>query len=575
MLSDALAHSMRERFSSDSLDQLCNTLEEHLKSHSGLHVELYEAMVNYVYQLRDGAIQTSEDTNSLFREAIALLREEEAPVQGKSLDDRTVQLLERFDLEASGGFDASEAGEVPDVQSLSVPNSESLQTQNTLHRLFASLAMIERHSGVEHSSASLETAFSRHRRLLGALVPIPQPSHSVSLASLEETLSLRPTQADAVTKLVADGTVHPSYIPNLASLLAELASTLSAFAPNEMKISREHTELQLQFSLSVNQSILSGLRTSAINRGFLHADAPLRDGSETHYLLLSESTQASDHLIHQSVLLDVFQSYCATVAIETSEESTQLLVTLPADARSEQVTVFKLAGSLYAVPTDAITDIDYEVTQSDVSFESFLKTDQGSFRVASIYKSSSEQEACLLIDEGGVRVALWVDQIEPPGQLIVLDRFTPQTHFGGGVRLHDRRLVVLLSAADLEGISKSTPKPQPSTSPRLLVLGHVPLAQSLSEDFSQFSYATDRMNAIAAFQERRPHAILTTQSEITTYAHLITTAKRLDVPVIVQRSANHDEIDEELAAEFITIATLTDLATAVQNLTVQSGKPVP
>lgn len=571
MLLDSLANCIRERISRESLDTLHDALEDRLKSVEDPYVELIEALANYVYQLRDGAIQASDDTTSLFREALALLGQDDQAIQSPSRSDQTASLLERIDLEASGGFDALEAGEVPDVERMIESNSETFRIQNTLHRLQASLKTLERHAQVTRSTASAVPIFSHHRRLLDSLAPNPQRTQSVSLASLEEMLTLQLGESDTEINMVAEGAVQPSYIPALAALIAQLTATLSDKDIKEIKISHVQDELEIQLTCTVNDSGISSLRTSAINRGFLHAEAALRDGVEMQYLMLAESIQADERLIQSSALLDHLQALCASVAVESSTETTLVSVTLPSDVKSEQVTVFRKDGALYAISTDAIIDVDYATNYEEVSFGSSLENEFGSFRVVKLNHTEGTHEACLLINDGGVRVALFVDHMEPPGQFIVRDSLTSNTHYGGGVRLEDRRFVVLLSAIDLDDARELSLDSQPSTNRRLLVLGRVPHASRLSRKTYRVSHAAGELDATAEMQEQLPHAVLVEQHELNAYGHLLTKAKRLGIPVIVQKSANQEAAADSLNSNFETVTTLTDLETRLQKLDVQQG----
>ena len=256
-----------------------------------------------------------------------------------------------------------------------------------------------------------------------------------------------------------------------------------------------------------------------------------------------------------------------------STESTLVSVTLPANVKSEQVTVFKKDGALYAISTDAITDIDYATNDEEVSFGSSLKNEYGSFRVVKLNQAHGNHEACLFIDDGGVRVALFVDQIEPPGQFLVLDSLASNNHYGGGVRLVDRRFVVLLSAIDLDDVRQLSLNPQPSTNRRLLVLGRVSLASRVSRKTYRVSYASGELDATAEMQEQLPHAVLVEQHELAAYGHLLTRAKRLGIPVIVQKSANQEAATDGLSTEFKTIRTSLDLESQLQKLDVQQDKP--
>lgn len=574
-LLESLANCIRERISKDSLNTLNDALEDGSKSIDETHVELLEALANYVYQLRSGAIDVSDNTASLFREALTLLGEDASARQGTSSADQTAGLLERIDLEASGGFDALEAGEVPQADRLTDTKSETLRIQNALHRLHASLETLERSTQLARSNASFESLFLRHRRLLDSLTPRPQQTQSVPLTSLEELLTLQLGVSETAINMVAEGSVHPSYVATLVALIAQLITTLSKNPIREIGIVREQDSLDIELTCTVSDAGMSSFHASAIHRGFLHRDAPLHDGDELQYVLLPESIQGTEHLIQSSTLLDRLQALCARVVVTPSAETTRVSVSLPADVKTEQVTVFKQDDALYAISTDAINDVDYAINIADVSFQSSLENEYGSFRVVRLNHTNEDYEACLFIDDGGDRVALFVDQLEPPGQLTVLDPLTPKTHLGGGVRLLDRRLVVLLSPVDLDDVRQSSRDPLLSTTCRVLVLGRVPLATQLHRDAYRVSYAEGELDATAAMQEQLPHAILVHEHELTVYGRLLEKANRSNVPVMVKKSENQKEAADRSNTEFKTVTTLTELENQLQKLTVPQAKLQP
>ncbi|MCY4130468.1 MAG: hypothetical protein OXG15_14635 [Gammaproteobacteria bacterium] len=572
LLLDALAHCARERFSKDALARLCDALETGLKSNDDPRIELFEALTNYAYQLRDGAIQATVDTTSLFHEAQTLLGEESSSRQSTSFDDQVANLLERIDLAASGGFDALEAGEVPEFDRLVESTSESLRIQNTLHRINASLNAIERHAQSSRSaSPSLAAIYSRHRRLVNALAPPPLSDQVIPLTALEEMLSLQLTDTNADLNVDREGLVHPTYIPILSSLISHLAHSLSANKIRDIQISHRQDVIVIQLTLLVRYSSESDLRANAIEQGFLSADAPLHDGDELQYLLLPKTSQSNEQLIQSSALFDALQSLCAKIVVESMGATISVSTTLPANVKLEEVTTFTLNGAPYAILTESVKNIDYTVRAHDLESQSSQNIEHGSYRVIRLDQSNGKEEVCLQIDDGRNRIALFIDRIEPPGQLSVLDASVTSTHIGGSVRLLDRRLVVLISPDELDDPLSSILEPPSSASPLLLVLGTATFVSQLSPHDYQVSYAEGELDATAAFQEQRPKAIVVDQRELAKYDRLLTTATAMSVPVIVRDSGNQDVKSDRSFSEFNTVKSLTELEAQLQGFATEKG----
>ena len=576
LLLDALAHCAQERFSKDSLDHLAIALEEGLKSSENPRIELFEALTNYVYQLRDGAIQATADTTSLFHEAQTLLGEAGSPRQSTSIDDQVANLLERIDLAASGGFDALEAGEIPEFDRLVESSSESIRIQNTLHRIHATLNAIERHTRSSRSSSpSLASIFSRHRRLLGSLVPPSLSNRVMPLAALEETLSLQLAETSGDLTVEGGGFVHPSYMPILTSLISQFTKSVSAKKIGDIRVSRQQEAIEIQLSLLLNDSPISEFRESAIEQGFLNTDAPVHDGDELQYLLLPRTSQANEQLFQSSALLDDLQSLCANVAVEPTGETITVTTTLPADVKLEEVTTFTLNGALYAILTESVKNADYTARADEVETHSSFEKEHGSYRVIKRNQSNSNEEVCLKIDDGANGFELFIDRMEPPGQLPVLDSSITNTHVGGGVRLLDRRLAVLLSPDELDDPLPSDFEAKSITTPRLLVLGAVPLISQLSPHDYQVSYAEGELDAIAAFQEQRPNAIVVEQQTRRTYNRLLATAEGMNIPVIVRDAEKRDFEFNSSYSEFKTIKTLTELEDQLQDRALKNDREDP
>lgn len=572
LLLDALAQCERERFSKDTLDRLCRALEEGLKLSDDPRIELFEALTNYVYQLRDGAIEATPDTASLFHEARVLLGEDGSTPQRVSFHDQVASLLERIDLAASGGFDALEAGEVSEFDRLIESTSDALRIQNTLHRIHAALNAIERHTQLTRSdNPSLVAIFSRLRRLLGSLAAPALSSQAIPLATLEEMLSVQLAETTVDLRVDGEGFVHPTYIPILSSLISQLAHSLSANKISDIRISHRQEVIEIQLTLLVRDLSTSDLLTYAIEQGFLSADAPIHDGDELQYLLLPRTAHANEQLIQSSSLFDDLQSLCAQVNVKSMGDTITVTTTLPANVRLEEVTTFKLHGALYAILTESVKNVDYTARVDEIDSRSSFNTEDDSYRVISRNQSKSKEEVCLHIDDGVKRIALYVDQMEPPGQFPVLHSSLTNAHIGGGVRLFDRRLVVLLSPDELDDPSLSDFEPPSSTAPRLLVLGTVPLISLLSVPDYQVSYAKGELDATAAFQEQRPSAILVEQQKLAAYRRLLADAKGLNVHILVQDALKQALESNSSHSEFQTIKTLSELEAQLQGLAAEKG----
>ncbi len=567
LLLDSLARCVEERFAIEALDGLCDALERALSSGAGTYTELLEALANYGHQLHAGAIQLTDETTALFREAQAILSEDGTSRQGISIDDRATRLLERIDLEASGGFDAFEAGEVAAVDGSVDPNDELLQLQNLIHRLHASLDTAERYVSLSGISKQLADVLSRHRQLLDSLTATPPGSQVVPLVNVEEMLGLQLGGTDVNVNVEGEGSVHATYVPILTSLVTQLTASFDAKTNRTVSLKPNQDTIEIELILERDQTSLTGLRANAIERDFLSVHAPLSDGDDLQYVLLPNACEADERLVQSSALLDHFNVLGANVAIDSREKTIRVCAALPANVRLESVTVFQIDGATYAILTNSVNDIDYSRTADDATFKQTTESSSKTFHVKGLDPSRTSHEVSLLVQDGEGSGALFVDQIESPGQLVVGDTFDATIHVGGSVSLLDRRLVVLISRDDLDESRAPSRNAEPVAMLRLLALGDVTFASQVNRLVSQVSFADGDMVAMAALQEQRPHAIFIDDRDLAMYANVLSRAQLLHVPLIVRTSRELSATVDHLGFEYVSITTLTELESKLLSLT--------
>ncbi len=572
LLLDCLARCVEEHFAIDALGELCDTLERALNLGAVTNTELVEALANYGHQLHAGAIQLTEETTALFREAQAILSEDGMSRQGVSIEDRATRLLERIDLEASGGFDAFEAGEVAAVDGSVDPNYELLQLRNLIHRLHASLDTVERYVSTSAVGKPSADVLSRHRQLLDSLTTTPPGSQVVPLMTVEEMLSLQLGGTRVNVNVDGESTVHPTYAPILTSLVTHLTASFDATTNRTVTIKPNQDVIEIELTLEMDQAGLAGLRAKAIERDFLSVHAPLHDADELQYVLLPDTCEAGERLVQTSALFDYLNALGADVAIDSPDKTIRVRTELPAKVRLESVTVFQIDGAKYAILTNSINDIDYTRSVNDTTFKQSIESGSRILHVKGLGPSKTNHEACLLIKDDDGSGALFVDQIESPGQLVVGDTFDVTIHVGGSVRLLDRRLVVLLSLDDLDESRPPSGGAEPDAMLRLLALGDATFASQVSRHVSQVSFADGDLVAMAALQEQKPHAIYLEYRDLSTYTNVLSRAQQLHVHLIVRTCGELSATVDHRDLEYESITTLTELESKLLSLTTDEDK---
>ena len=572
-LLDHLSSCISNDFAPKSLALLCEALDVASKSVDGARIELVYALANFAHQLRDGAVEATEETSQLFTEAKELLGQHQTlePRHARVFENRIAHLLDCIDIEASGGFDEDEAGEF----TVDGPNPDpSLRRQvirNALTRLRATVETLQRNVPSGQSVHDLLAVTNRQSTLLDGLEFELRTNQAVPRTALAEIIGIE-FSGTQLTPTIADNvTLHPSMLDLMTSLTRQLGASVGIGKVGELTFENRGDNFSIQLYLEDLEFNSSDLRLAAVNHGFLQEHTPLRDEDLLQFALLPPTARDAPPIRDISPLLSLLHAVCADVAIETHDGNTRMVLSIASNARLENVTVFSVDGELYGILTEGIAVIKPVPKFNAESVEPTVEHDGHAFRVVTIGSSTRRDGPCILLNETQNHVALMMDDLEPQGQVIRFDDDDAKSLLGGSTQLLDGRIVVIVSSRDEYELERYVALSTVTLLQRLLVLGEPIFAKSLNKRHVQVVSVSSEFAAMREIQEHQPHAILMEMRQVAEYAKLLSFASAKRIAVLTHASAEETALAMPINSQVKVMKTPSELNAALQALTHRGG----
>ena len=283
-------------------------------------------------------------------------------------------------------------------------------------------ATVESTERVLHSlteATSFKHVLSQQQSLLTELGHLATDSHTVSLAHVEEIWAVRQHGTEINVQVDGRGAIHPTYAQVLADLVGQLVAAVSLDRSKHIAIRQMPEAIELRLCLDTSVGDFHDLRNRAVAAGFLSQDAPQLDTYDGQLTLLPITDDANKPLLSDVSLLATLQSLGAEVTGEPTEGTNSLVVRLPVNAKLENITVFRFGNELYGVWTSAVIDIDFSLLDQASFRESTIEHDENTFHVIEFGQSSSKPTACVYLEGADKPLALFVDTVESPGDLLI------------------------------------------------------------------------------------------------------------------------------------------------------------
>lgn len=516
---------------------------------------LFRSFANYVHQLHDGVIDPSTSTKPIFVEFAELLRAGETRELPMRFEQRLADLDERIDIEASGGFDAAEAGELGTFSPVTATEGQRNGAYRAGMRLRASLDSLQR---LHADGPAFAHVLATQSELLAALLEELPAEPMTPLQTFAEQLALLLGQSKWAVSMPDDGSINASIADEIASLAVEIALALGSERNGSVSMRASDAELRIEFSSDAMAFTPETLRRSAIERELLTVRAQLSDSEALQFALLPDSEFDADSLMAQSMLFASLEYLGAQLTIEKEDEFARFVLCVPQSNRLTSVAVFETNNASYAVLTSDVKSCEPRLADAEAN-ESF---DDSRYPVAFRNAVKDGEGYCVTLQDAHGEVQWHVNATEVEGLALVGTCDTPSVLLGGCTRLLDRRVVTLLTVADVRSPIFDAVAINGSTNPRLLAFTGCELPTQLRRQDVVVDWVNNETEAIAEMQECQPHVALLNKTHLKRAARFLLEARKREVHALVETSVGDQEPSE--SAELKTVQTSRELLTELR-----------
>lgn len=566
-LLSAILECVEKGFTDKSVSHLQSRVDTASQSKEAPFPELIDALMNFMYQLQAGAVKVTASAIGLIQETHGLLQQAHAASASSLPSDLIDNLLERLDLEASGGFDEGEAGELPASARSTTVSQGTLSSANILHRLDATLATAERHLFNIPSRVPLSEILALQRQLLGQLTSRLSNERMLSASDLEGGLKayLGTESPDIAVHEAAAFDLSIGKL--LVDCLTEFTKSLANCNASSVHLRTHEDSTIATFTIDLLTNPAIQLRQQTIKQGYLNPCANIPDPDLLQFLSLALDDEPTTSVTSKSLLHRLLYALKANAIFESKENAkVQITLTIPTRTQVAEIQVLQIDGDLYGIPASSLEDFDSSPNLDDIRTNNTLTRNGQTFQALDIRERHSNQPTVAYINCGDERIGLLIDQIQTKGEL-VSSHVDPINHYVGGcVRLVDGRLVVLLDPDVLE-VLKTNEQLLTDTKIRLCVVGEPTLANQLSRREYRIEACEYEFEACAAVQEQRPHALLLNIANSANFSTLQALSQRNSIPLLIQSDKTDFKKEMKETNVYVrSVTTLVELDDALQEI---------
>ncbi|HET7268710.1 MAG TPA: Hpt domain-containing protein [Oleiagrimonas sp.] len=316
-------------------------------------------------------------------------------------------------------------------------------------------------------------------------------------------------------------------------------------------VSRDATEVVIRVTDDGAGMDREAIRTKAIDRGMLHADAPLSDSDlfgfvlETGFSTAGEVTQLAGRGVGMDVVANEIKQMGGTIAIASERgKGTTFTLRLPFTLAVTQAVLVKVGESVFAVPMTSVQgvarikpgDDDRQTSGDDAGSFVYAGEEYGIHDLASLlgvsggHLDDDAQQPLLLARSGDLRAAVRIDAVIGSREIVVKP-VGPQISsvpgiFGATIMGDGSVLLILdlaplvrhglarVTAADEAADSSSvTAAPTETRSPTVMVVDDsITMRKVTGRILERHEYdvmtAKDGMDAVEKLQDRVPDLML-------------------------------------------------------------------
>ena len=541
-VSKAVSACVEHDLSEQSLRQLQLVLEQTSEFEQPLVGELVHALENLTLQYLNGSIELSSELPVLMTDAADSMLQlndthgELSSEQSQELSD----LIERIDIEASGGFEFDDDQEfLADSGASTIPSDQGDLANPALIHLSAladSLSFHAERSG--EASSNLTQLVLRQQELLRDVWQ-RQERASTPLSLLKTGFSNDSNLTFELSESTTHCVVHQTLVEKLRNLLDIISNLLiesSLQIDVLVGLQKEMLRIDMNFSglmLSVNH-----IRRSAQEAIGANSVQTLNNHEVLQYSLAVVTDSLTDD--KTQLFMDWIQRMHAALRVELHSDSMGLVIELPQATKAEEITIFEVAENRYGLRSNQVTEVVNQPELDPSTFEQAVRYQDQIYDVVRLGRAAqtdTKLERVILI-EGVKKLAIPIDSEPSLGELIV--NITHQSNYPttGYVELWDGRGCVLIDADEFNQDTVTSRSYVSQERTRLYATPNVPHMAWLNSPLFELTQVKDLLALQSRCQEQLPDAIVTTNHDLhqVIQRESVVAAKKLPVFVLTADS---------------------------------------
>ena len=546
-ISQILNKCVSTSFESATVEKACGSLELLAANANSSTSELAKALINFLFQIHSGAIKPNQSTIVLINESIALFENVDATKnQPTESAGELNSLLERIDLEASGGFDPDEADgeDIQNARELTL--NEKQRLRNQLGRLHTGLEAFRQGVVSDSVDASrLANLTNRYQDLIHSMRAGLAHANLVTATELEQRIAIETNMSSDRMSVDATVAMSSSITSHFVGIIRSL-SLLEIGELNKLEISNtDANSLNAIVTFELAESLANALQAIA-SKLEIHPSLSLLDESELmQFAIVSSNPNETESVRSFAPSALLCHRLNGTLSTSVSDQFLELRVSLPRDISLERVTTFKFGEDLYAIRDHDVVNIEFNPAVNSKSFDPVIEFHGNELPIRNSRSKIDKfgKSPCLILRGDRCQYGLFVNALEPAGQ--VLDSDTEEKR--GCCTLFDGRSAILLDASDLESELKPNRVAKSVLADYVLCLdGSVPSSwmQGLA---SKVDYAAGARHAKQTIQEHRPVAVVASIETIRSQLDLIRFIATKKITLIANgQSLNPASVDQEV-----------------------------
>ena len=552
----------------DALRVLQTELVANRDTKEPLLVELLQALENLTLQYIGGSLEIDGELPHLLKEVSATIKQlTNTPDMSQDTRDQLLGgIIERIDIEASGGFEIDDDQEfVATAARIDEPTSKPASTTKLAHLSALSETLQFKTKGSK-SGNQLNELLSQQAELIDSIRQELQPNFS-SASRLEEHLS-----SSALPNLEIDSPIlglqlHPTLVDELGDLLSifnELFRDVSAQPAIKLGSTDQEIEVILTFqNLAMTTEELRRVLTQSVNPQLAQTFSDIEISQ--FCVAVAADAMRNDQTMP---LMDWVHKLRAKVGTHCDERQTSLSIRLPIQTHLESLTTFSVEGAKYGIREAEVLAVVSQPEISQDSFEPTIRYRGQDFRIRPIAttQTSPLYASNVLLLTGADRIAVPIDERTTKTVKLVNGKFPQEDLVSGCVELADQSIYTLIDSTELVNIKRKRPQQISPSKRRAIADSSVECLDWFEPRMFDITLADSSLHMQTLAQEQCPEVVLTTPTQAANHLRQASFITQKQIPILVLPTKNDAAFSIVLTEPLIRVANRMELRHVLTDL---------